>query len=1106
MSIWRIIFANLKYSRRQHLGTCLGLSVATMLLLSALCIGDSIQATLASKARERTGSVSHVFLSEEGYFYSDLVDRVAPSISSNIKVNLAPVLLTLGTVSSPDGKTRANGVTVLGIDSRFFDFTDAQSGLPNLNESGFWASPALWNELKMDDGTRLILRVEEPSLFSRDAPLSGERDSRFISWNRPLLGAIEPNALGNFSLRASMSEARTLFVPLSMLQEEMFVAFEPEKGRTDFCNLILADAKAGSILQVEEAIRSSWTLGDAGLSLKKLTQPNLWNLRSRSVFLSDPLVDAAKEIDKNLRGELTYLINAIRKPVNRDLKDVPMIPYSMVTGVAPEEKGVLDNEWKSDEIAVNEWAAKDLNLSLGDSISLEYFVVGERRHLIEETRTFRVAKILPMPDPVLPDQESDWTPNFPGLLDAENCGEWDTGIPIKHTIRSQDEDYWDHYRGTPKAFISLDKAQEMWGNRWGKVTGLRIKGEERVESFRQSLLQKLGPKDFGLRRVDLKLDSEKAVQGPVDFSQLFMGFGFFVVLAGFSLSAMLFGFSLEQRNRQVGLLRSLGYTQKRIRLICWMEAGFVCLCGTLMGVGWSWFFGQGILWMLNDIWGAAVAQVTILYSPSWESVIGGVLGSLMMGMLTLTFVSRRQLKQAPVELLQSGEFVRSPSQQRSKIIPFSINLWVEGLLWICALGLLSYSIYSDKPPGTSYFGIGAMCLTAGVLRLVRLNRARATKKNDDLLIRLDFRSGRKITTSVLLAVGTFLVLGAGAFRQDPVGSCRNWISGTGGFSHIMHTSLPLYDDLLGEEAAELFDLEPSLFQEIEIVPLRSHGGDDASCLNLHRSASPPLYGVDIHSILGRFKFVEGNWSDLQKPYPNQLVPAVVDQNTMLWSLKKRVGDRIPYYDGKGEKFEVEICAVVKGSFLQGALYISEKDWLSKFPQRGGYQQFWLGGKGNKSVAVAHLEDRLLNYGIKSESTLDRLRILKQVENTYLSIFQALGGLGVLLGTVGLFVVVLRNLWERRQEHAILSALGYSFTQLKKIYFKENVRVVFYGVILGMSAGFMGLIPSFIQKINDVSYVVIGGFVLTLLIFAWLSLKGSILVGLRQTSVDSLRNE
>ena len=251
-----------------------------------------------------------------GLFLFRLGGWVQRSINLYKTGKLAPVLLTQGTVSSPDGKTRASGVTVLGVDSRFFDFTNARSGLPDLNKSGFWASPGLWNELKMDHGSRLILRVEEPSLFSRDAPLSGEQDSRFISWNRPLLGAIEPSALGNFSLRASMSEARTLFVPLDMLQEDMFVSFDPEKGRSDFCNLILADAEADSISQVEEAIRNCWNLGDAGLNLKKLTQPNLWNLRSRSVFLSDPLVEAAKEVDENLRGRTNLLGQCDKKANN----------------------------------------------------------------------------------------------------------------------------------------------------------------------------------------------------------------------------------------------------------------------------------------------------------------------------------------------------------------------------------------------------------------------------------------------------------------------------------------------------------------------------------------------------------------------------------------------------------------------------------------------------------------------------------------------------------------------------------------------------------------------------------------------------------------------
>ena len=82
-----------------------------------------------------------------------------------------------------------------------------------------------------------------------------------------------------------------------------------------------------------------------------------------------------------------------------------------------------------------------------------------------------------MPEKIPPGEESDWTPRFPGLSDAENCGEWDTGIPIKHKIRA-DETYWDEYRGSPKAFLSLQAAQKMWGTRW-KFDRLRINGEKR---------------------------------------------------------------------------------------------------------------------------------------------------------------------------------------------------------------------------------------------------------------------------------------------------------------------------------------------------------------------------------------------------------------------------------------------------------------------------------------------------------------------------------------------------------------------------------------------------------------------------------------------------
>ena len=1109
MSIWRIIFANLKHSRRQHLGTCLGLALASMVLVGSLTVGDSVQATLGHKAKERIGLITDIFLSTDGYFHSDLAERISKSDKLNHEVKLASVLMVEGTISSPDGKKQLGGITVLGIDQKFFTFTNDAERVPDLSRSGFWASPDLAMELGTQTGSRLVLRVEEPSLFSRDAPLSGERDGRFVSWNRPYLGEVTSSALGNFSLRSSMEPARTIFVPLSMLQEDMFVSFSPDEGRTDFANLLLVSTANTTLDPVLHALKDCWSLEDAGLVLKKLRTADSWNLRGRSVFLSDTLVKKVRQIEPMLQGELTYLVNAIRKPVGPSDSNSSLIPYSMVTGVEPSESGVLEAGWKKNSIAVNEWVAKDLNLSLGDLISLEYFVVGTRRELIEKSRSFTVKKILPMPEKVPAGKESDWTPRFPGLSDAENCGEWDTGIPIKHDIRAKDEHYWDEYRGTPKAFIALKEAQEMWGNRWGKYTGLKVNGSEKAHGLSRELLNKLSPSNFGLQQINIKKIAESSVSGPVDFSQLFLSFGFFVVLAGLSLGGLLFGFSLEQRNRQIGVLLSLGYTLARVKFIIWMEAGFVCLLGTFMGLGWAWFFGRAVLGMLNGAWGGVVAKLNLFYAPSLESVILGTSVSLLLGLGCLFWTTRQQCKNRPVQLMQAGEFINPynlPKEQKFIILP---RKWLEGLIWTILALLALYSLLFEFPAGPGFFGIGALFLIGSMMRIFQ-NRSGLSKinhrKRSDLLLNLDYRQGRKTTVIGILAVGTFLVVGAGAFRQELPEQSTTPKSATGGFSYIIKTSLPLYDDLLSREASELYDLNAQLLDGSVIVPIRSEDGDDASCLNLYQSKLPPLYGLPISEMHGRFNFAAGNWKNLEKPSHSNLLFAAVDQNTMMWSLKKKIGDRITYLDGSGEEFEVELAAVLEGSFLQGGLYVSEKKWLEKFPRRGGYNTFLVGGTGLIDRSVSHLNDRLLNYGPRVQSTLDRLGQFKKVENTYLSIFQALGGLGVLLGTLGLLIVVLRNLWERKKEQAILGAVGFSLEQLQTLAIRENMRIIFLGLSLGFLAGLLGLIPVLSGNATNVSIYNIIGFGVSLLIFSFFSLFLAVRIGLPHFQIQSLRNE
>ena len=143
------------------------------------------------------------------------------------------------------------------------------------------------------------------------------------------------------------------------------------------------------------------------------------------------------------------------------------------------------------------------------------------------------------------------------------------------------------------------------------------------------------------------------------------------------------------------------------------------------------------------------------------------------------------------------------------------------------------------------FGLGGLVLVAGLLRYWRYNYSGSSTKVEsfNLLQRLETPSARKITVVGMLAVGAFLVIGAGAFRQSTIEDIWDKRSGTGGYSHIFKTTIPIYDDLKSEEASALFDLNQSLLRGTDIIPVRKYDGDEANCLNLHQSMRPPLYGV-----------------------------------------------------------------------------------------------------------------------------------------------------------------------------------------------------------------------------------------------------------------------
>lgn len=1109
------------FFRKQNTGIVLAAALCGVVLTGALTVGDSVRSTLRNLAEKRVGQGDIAILSPDGFFEEELAVRMKQNLAD--EVIIAPIALTRGTITNPDGSLRVTNVQVLGVDERFWKLApnfshtplgtrSAKKEFPEWDSGRFFVNQKLGKRLNNKRNDRLILRMEEPSMFSRDAPLSGERDNKFVTINSSFGGIVPAEGFGNFGLQGNQREPLTLFVPLNSLQKKLFRSFDEISGNTKFANFLLLGALSDYKIDLKLAKKSmdqSWTLEDAGIEIKELRNSNVWSVRTRQVFLSDNLAKQASRLSEKSVGVLTYLVNAIENKSGKD--GTALVPYSMMSAVAPQSVDFLSKDWKDQDIALNQWAADDLNASLGDSISVSYYTVGERRKLIESTREFVLRKILPMPQAIPENQESDWTPRFPGLSDAESCGEWDTGIPIIHEVRDRDEHYWDEYRGTPKGFVSLRAGKEMWGNRWGSLTGLRIdKRNISKEEIKKSLRKNLHAEDAGLVLRSLREDAQKAVESPVDFGQLFMGFSVFVILAALAITGMLFSFSMEQRSQQIGVLRAVGWKTVKLRLVYWGEGLLTAGIGSIVGVFLANIYGKTILGLLSGQWSGAVSGTSFDYDPSLSSMVTGGACSTLISLLAMVWSTRKLLKREPAELLVSGN---SGSIGDSVVTETRWHKWAGISCLIFSLGLAMSVGLTSNQASIAFFGAGGIFLMGGLF-LLRSNlgkKAEADKSFSNLTQlnrrNLGRRSGRSLVTVGSMAAGAFLVVSTGAFRKAPPASPDDLQSGTGGFAYWGESATPIYDDLNQDEAVNLFDLNRSLLRDTKVVPLRLREGDDASCLNLNKALRPKIFGIKLSDFEGRFEFADGNWSSLYQNPAGDAIPALVDQNTLMWALKLGIGGRLNYVDGEGKPFQIEIVGAFKGSMLQGALFIKEKDFLDKFKQQGGYLSFMLTGNKEKAQKLAeHLENRMFQHGMEFRDSLERLAELQKVENTYLSIFQGLGGLGMLIGTCGLGLVVVRNLVERGQEFALLEAVGYQLNYIRKNVFFEHARLAFWGIALGSISAVLGITPALFGGILDSPSISFLWFFMALGFLAFFWVGVGVCLTLHKSQLHLLKNE
>ncbi len=434
--------------------------------------------------------------------------------------------------------------------------------------------------------------------------------------------------------------------------------------------------------------------------------------------------------------------------------------------------------------------------------------------------------------------------------------------------------------------------------------------------------------------------------------------------------------------------------------------------------------------------------------------------------------------------------------------------------------LLLVVVAATRRPGTeagAFFGAGALLLVSGLAAshavLAALSRRTAgLLSSSGLAVRNAVRRrGRSLAVVALLACGSFLVAAVGANRREVGAEASERTSGTGGFALWATSSIPVFHDLNRPDGRAALGLDAKDLEGVTVVPFRVREGDDASCLNLNRAPRPRILGVRPDALAGRFTFVRqadaaaparDAWSLLTAPAAGE--PAVADDATATWALgSKTVGDAFPVRDEQGRPFDLRFVGLVGDSVLQGSLVMAESAFLRRFPSASGYRAFLIDAPAGRVEAVSEALTRALqDYGFEAVPAARRLAAFHAVENTYLAVFLALGGLGLILGSLGLGVVVMRNVLERRGELALLRAVGFEARAVCRLVFAEHAVLLALGLVCGVVAAAVAVVPALsgapapVGSAALVLAAVAASGALWTALSAWWALRGPLLAALR----------
>lgn len=1095
-------------------------AVVATTITGALGVGASLTRGLRDLALDRLGAIDAAVVADEP-FTAGLAARLenalaaaAPGAGGPARVVPALVLSVAVEATGGGGPRATSRATLLACDDLAALGFPAAPAVPG--RDAVLVNGPLAAALAARPGDAVVVRVPERSTVPSDTPL-GRRTAESRG-RRLTVEAVLPEAgLGRFGLRpaqvtgplavTSLETARAILRRGDVLNTVLAVG-PAEAGRD---RRVAGAETPGTAAWLAAALEPD--LADHGLALEAVeAEAPTWRLVSRRLVLPAEVDRAAAAVLAPLGGtpSLVFLANSMA-PVaaagSAPAARGPSIPYSTVAGVPGpalpcgdlvDDAGVTLPPVPPDGIVIDRWMADDLAaqgtaVAPGSMLEIRLFLPETVDGRVEETTaSLRIAGIAAMRGMAL---ARDLVPEVEGVTDEASIADWDPPFPFDRSrVRAaapddQDDRYWKQHGATPKAFVDLATARRLAGSRFGETTAWHVprqRGDD-GDTLRRALAAELRPAALGIRVEPLRGDALAAARGSTPFGGLFLALSSFLVAAGLLLEWLLFHLLVAARRRDVGVLAAVGWPPGRLAALLVLVGGGAAVIGVTLGtlLGPSW--AAALVAVLGRSWatqvaggsGAAFAAGPARVAEIWP----GAVAALALSVGAMAWAAWRAGRAAPLALLRQRD---EPAGGR-RVAP-RLGVPLAGLALVAAAASAWFGRAAEWQVAVGlFFGAGMLALV-GLLALVRAWLGTAAAGPPRSLARLArrglaWRPGRAFSVAAIVAVAQFLIVAVSSFAVRPPADPEDRASPTGGWTALVTFGEPTMVDPTDDDARAALGL-PAAAEEVlagcTIARLRTSSGDDAACTNLYAAARPTVLGVGRDFVArGGFRFVAHErpadaaardaiaanpWRLLETDRPPDApLPAILDQATAQWALKLGgLGSTFTLTDGTGQDVTLRIVGLLDTSILQGTVIVAERDFQRLFPARSGYGMALVDAGGvdpaRRDAVGPALAAAWADAGTSVEGAADRLRSLLAVQNTFLAGFQALGTLGLLLGTAGVAAVQLQNVLERRGQLALLRAVGFTTGRVRGLLVIETLLTVGLGLVAGTLAALLAVAP------------------------------------------------